>query len=467
MNFGRYQTIKEVGRGSMGMVYEAHDPQIDRIVAVKVLRKDRMDTESSVKRFHKEAKVIGRLSHPHIVTIYDVGEEQGTIYIAMEFLTGRSLDELVKENPLPMEEVVKYGIQIAETLDYAHQMGVVHRDIKPSNIVVHTNGWIKITDFGIAHIDDSSATLQTQAGDILGTPSYMSPEQVLGKPIDGRCDIFSLGAILYELSTGKRPFGGKGKNLATVFNEIINFTPEDPFIEPLPIPQKLSGIIMKALQKEPEKRFQTGSELAEALKECLKESKPPTAIIPHIEKTKRSGSLLIAIAVTSIVVCGFYWYLQSKSQSSLSAEKTAAAVSRESKLNSPAPLPEKANLEPKKTAQQPLEHTQKPAPPPAAAKPRSKQVQMQTPKKLKALPVKSQHAPDIASLMVRSNPQGAGVYVDGNKKGTAPLTLVLPTGKHKLRVTLSGYRDMEKLITLEETMEYPLSFNLKSVAETE
>jgi serine/threonine-protein kinase len=220
MNYGRYQIIKEVGRGSMGIVYQARDPNIDRLVAVKVLRHDRITTDSFVKRFLKEAKVIGRLSHPHIVTIHDVGEDQGTVYIAMEFLEGISLSEIIQDRCLDAKEVIDFGTQIAETLDYAHRKGVIHRDIKPSNIVAEPDGQIKITDFGIARIEDSSATLQTQAGAIMGTPAYMSPEQVLGHSVDGRSDLFSLGVILYELSTGRRPFGGDGKNLATVLTKL-------------------------------------------------------------------------------------------------------------------------------------------------------------------------------------------------------------------------------------------------------
>ena len=155
-----------------------------------------------------------------------------------------------------------------KTLHYAHGKGVVHRDIKPSNIILQTDGQIKITDFGIAHIEDSTATLQTQAGEIMGTPAYMSPEQVLGKPVDGRSDIFSLGVVLYELSTGKRPFGGAGKNLATIFNEIIQQNPTEPAqaIEGGTVPPGLSRAIMKCLDKSLDGRFQTGKDLAQVLR---------------------------------------------------------------------------------------------------------------------------------------------------------------------------------------------------------
>ena len=286
MNYGRYQILKEVGHGSMGVVYQAHDPQIDRLVALKVLRKDRITGESFVKRFLKEARVIGRLSHPNIVTVHDVGEDQKDIYIAMEFIEGAPLQEFVGENGLLLEKIIELGIQAAETLDYAHQKGVVHRDIKPSNIILQPDGKIKITDFGIAHIEDSSETLQTLEGEIIGTPAYMSPEQVLGKSVDGRTDIFSLGAVLYELSTGRRPFGGEGKNIATVFNEIIHHDPQEPALASDLIPQEFSLIIMKCLRKATDERFQSGKELAEALKACLLKREPAAVEKPPTEKKK-------------------------------------------------------------------------------------------------------------------------------------------------------------------------------------
>jgi serine/threonine protein kinase len=296
MNYGRYQIVGELGKGSMGVVYQAHDPQIDRLVALKALRQDRLTSEDFVHRFLKEAKAIGRLSHPNIVTVYDVGEDHGTIYIAMEFLEGEPLNKVIEENKLSLKEIIQLGIQAAETLDYAHQKGIVHRDIKPSNILVQASGQIKITDFGIAHIEDPSASVQTQAGEILGTPAYMSPEQVMSRPVDGRSDLFSLGIILYELSTGKRPFGGG--NLAAIFSAITQETLSQPSKVNPAIPQDLSQIIMKCLNKKPEERFQTGMELAGALRSSLKRIEP-TAVEskPTPKKSKNIVFLIIGIAI--------------------------------------------------------------------------------------------------------------------------------------------------------------------------
>jgi serine/threonine protein kinase len=299
MKYGRYEVEKELGRGSMGMVYQAYDPQIDRRVALKVLRPDLVTSEGFVQRFLKEARAIGRLSHPNIVVVHDVGSDQGTIYIAMELLAGEPFHEVMREKEFNEKEIAALGSQAARVLDYAHQQGIVHRDIKPSNIMLGPDGQIKITDFGIAHIEDPSAPQQTRAGEVLGTPAYMSPEQVLGKPVDGRSDIYSLGGILYELSTGARPF--RGENLAAIFMAVTQETPPEPARLRPSISSELSRIIMKCLGKSPEERFQTGKELAEALDGVgRKEVAPQVAMRPP----KRPLKALGLIGVVLIVLIG-------------------------------------------------------------------------------------------------------------------------------------------------------------------
>jgi serine/threonine-protein kinase len=196
MNFGRYRIEKEIGRGGMGVVYLAQDPNLDLLVALKVLRQDRLGNEDLVRRFLAEAKALGRLDHPNIVRVFNVDRDGDNVYIAMEFIEGESLAALMKVESFKADYIAEFGARIAEALDSAHRNGIVHRDVKPSNILLKADGRFKITDFGIAHIEDPSAPDQTQAGEILGTPSYMSPEQILGRPVDGRSDIFSLGIIL-------------------------------------------------------------------------------------------------------------------------------------------------------------------------------------------------------------------------------------------------------------------------------
>ncbi|NMC74873.1 MAG: serine/threonine protein kinase [Geobacteraceae bacterium] len=238
MNIGRYRVVKEIGRGSMGVVYQAEDPNLDLLVALKVLRQDRLANEAFVRRFLSEAKALGRLDHPNIVRVFNVDRDGDTVYIAMEFIEGESLASRMKRQAFSPEALAEFGATVAEALDSAHRSGIVHRDVKPSNILVKSDGRFKITDFGIAHIDDPCAPEQTQAGEILGTPAYMSPEQVLGRPVDGRSDLFSLGIILYELATGTRPFGGEG--IHAIFTAIAQETPprsrlETP-ISPRPFP---------------------------------------------------------------------------------------------------------------------------------------------------------------------------------------------------------------------------------------
>jgi serine/threonine protein kinase len=294
MKYGRYEIINELGKGAMGVVYQAQDPQINRTIALKVLREDRVTSEDFVKRFLKEAMAIGRLSHANIVTIYDVGQDHGTIYLAMEYLEGRPFNDIISESTLNPIEIATLAIQLAESLDYAHKKGIVHRDIKPSNIMLTPDSQVKITDFGIARIEDPSMHQQTRAGEILGTPVYMSPEQVMGQPLDGRSDLYSLGVILYELAAGRRPYSGE--NLTAIFRAITMDNPQDPVEINPSIPPGLSKLIMKSLTKEANERFQTGQEMADAFKSFIRELEADS-----VEKKpaprKKPLALIIAFAV--------------------------------------------------------------------------------------------------------------------------------------------------------------------------
>jgi serine/threonine-protein kinase len=266
---GRYQVEKELGKGAMGVVYLGRDPKIGRVVAIKTMalsQEFEADELDDVKqRFFREAETAGRLNHPNIVTIFDAGEEHDLAYIAMEFLKGKDLTPHAKPgNLLPLPAVLGIVARVADALDYAHRNSVVHRDIKPGNIMYDPAAdTVKVTDFGIARITDSS---KTKTGMVLGTPSFMSPEQLAGRKIDGQSDLFSLGVTLYQLACGALPF--QGDSMAQLMFKIANEPPGDPLAHNPALPDCLLGIINKALAKDTDQRYRTGEEMARDLREC-------------------------------------------------------------------------------------------------------------------------------------------------------------------------------------------------------
>ncbi len=265
---GRYEIVKELGRGAMGIVYLGKDPKIHRSVAIKTMRLDEVEAEElqDVKsRFFREAESAGKLSHPNIVTIFDAGEEQDLAYFAMEVLDGVDLKDLCKKrNLLPVKRTLEIVTKVSEALDYAHSQNVVHRDIKPANIMVMPDGTVKVTDFGIARVTTS---VKTQTGIVLGTPSYMSPEQLSGAKVDGRSDLFSLGIVLFEMLTGERPF--QGESVATLMYVIANQPHPSPFELRPDLPKAVGGVIDRALQKDATKRYQRGLEMAQDLRTVM------------------------------------------------------------------------------------------------------------------------------------------------------------------------------------------------------
>ncbi len=255
---GRYNIAAELGKGAMGVVYKATDPNIGRTVAIKTTRLDThgIDTESLLQRFKNEARSAGTLNHPNIVTIYDAGEQDGVFYIAMEYIEGETLHALLSQHrSLPVEKVIEIVRQVCAGLDYAHAHGVIHRDIKPANVMLAASGSVKVMDFGIA----KAGGTMTATGQVLGTPNYMSPEQVKGKPIDGRSDLFSVGVLLYEMLTGEKPFDGQ--NITTIIYKIVSENPIPPRELDVTIHPGLNAVVTQALAKAPEERYQTGSAL--------------------------------------------------------------------------------------------------------------------------------------------------------------------------------------------------------------
>jgi serine/threonine protein kinase len=267
-NLGRYEIIKELGRGAMGVVYEAKDPLIDRLVAVKTIHLQEMEPNQRKEyeaRFYQEARAAGRMNHPNIVTIHDLGETGGMAYIAMELLEGCELQNLLKDGQrMPVEQTLNIAIQVSTGLAYAHEHGIIHRDVKPSNIMVLKNNQVKIADFGIAHMDTS--LLSTQTGQVMGSPLYMSPEQVLNRTVDSRSDIFSFGTLLFRMLTGKMPF--TGDNAHSVMYQIVHENPQNPGSLNSEVPEMLDSIVTKCLSKEPQDRYQDAHKLADDLRAC-------------------------------------------------------------------------------------------------------------------------------------------------------------------------------------------------------
>lgn len=344
---GKYEVIDLLGKGAMGIVYKALDPDIDREVAIKTIRFDLISDEGEknelMLRFMREARAAGRLVHPNIITIHDVGKEADMTYIVMQYIGGQSLQKWISSRKkIPSPEIVDLMIQLCDALDFAHRSGIVHRDIKPANILLDDAGKPHICDFGVAHVEMSTIT---QTGVTIGTPSYMSPEQVMGKKIDKRSDIFSLGAILYELLTGKRPF--EGESITTVIYKIIN---EDA--PSLPgggqgISPEFEAVVRKALAKDPVNRYSSCSELAADLRRIAHFSDETMAmtgvrsstVARHgLPKKRNRLGLFLALAGAAIAIGigGFFLYQKLRETSSSLPDSGLLLV--ESSLLPPRPM---------------------------------------------------------------------------------------------------------------------------------
>ena len=267
--FGRFKVIDELGRGAMGVVYRAADSALGRTVAIKTIALTGNAAERDVHeaRFLQEARAAGSIGHPSIITIYDVGREGDTAFIAMELLEGRDLREMIRDVSLAPTQSVAIAAAVAEGLAYAHERGVVHRDIKPGNIMVLPDGRVKIMDFGIARLHEP--TVKTQTGVLLGSPQYMSPEQIVGQAFDHRADIFSLGLVLYEMLTGAKPF--QGEDIPELMFKVANMPATPPSHVAPGLPPVIDYIVARALKKRPEERYASAGEFATDLRDAAGE----------------------------------------------------------------------------------------------------------------------------------------------------------------------------------------------------
>ncbi len=266
---GRYRVLGELGRGAMGVVYRAEDPMLNRTVAIKTIL---MSSDPGVRaeyeaRFRQEAKAAGGLNHPNLITIYDIGREGDMAYMAMELLEGVELRDMMKRGGLELAFVLEILAQVADGLAFAHERGVVHRDVKPGNIMIVGARRAKVMDFGVARMRASD--IETQVGAVLGSPKYMSPEQVTGAAVDGRSDVFSLGVILYELTAGAPPFSAP--DVQQYMLQIAGATPAPPSALNPALPPMLDLIVSRALEKDPARRYQSAADLAADLRACLEQ----------------------------------------------------------------------------------------------------------------------------------------------------------------------------------------------------
>jgi serine/threonine-protein kinase len=477
---GRYKIVGELGRGAMGVVYHAIDPNIGRPVAIKTIHfgggRKPEEQNRLRERLFREARSAGILSHPGIVTIYDVEQQGDLAYIAMEFVDGPTLDQVLSEaHPISPERMFSILGQTAVALDYAHQKGIVHRDIKPANIMIARDGTAKITDFGIAKINASDQL--TMTGNIVGTPHYMSPEQVQGQPVDGRSDQFSLAVIAFEMLTGEKPYSGE--HLTTVVYKIVAEEPAAPHRLNPTIGIAIESVLRKSLSKKPDLRYPTCQEFAGALeKACagskgwktmprggslneptMADSAKPGVILPPARRARvaeatstaerverrTAGFLpfLLAILVAAGLLALIGWQAAPWLSNQVQTTKAPAPppVQPAPPATTPAPVP----AEPKPS----------PMPPPAPAE----------------QPSPAKPAPAIAAtqpVSIISSPGGATATLDGNpsKACKAPCSLDAAPGRHNISITMPGYQIEHRDVDVESSPVETLPVVLRPLGGT-
>jgi serine/threonine protein kinase len=467
---GRYKIVRELGRGAMGVVYLATDPTIGRSVAIKTIRLGDVNAEERSRlreRLFREARSAGVLSHPGIVTIYDMESQDDVAFIAMEYVNGPTLDQILTGQPLPPERLFSILGQVAVALDYAHQRGIVHRDIKPANIMITEDGSAKIADFGIAKINTNEQL--TMTGSIVGTPHYMAPEQVQGLAVDGRADQFSLAVIVFEMLTGEKPF--TGEQLTTVVYKIVAEEPIPPHRLNATLNQQITNALRRALAKKPEARYPNCQKFVDALEAACAAAKGwqlvprggglnlPTALeasrpgivspLRGTEETKprerRMGVLPMvgAIVVAALLVVAIAW----QASPWLTGSRSKTPVTQ-NKPVTPAPVLPAA----------PAPQENRPSPMPASHKTESSK---STPDRgpipapeSPAQPARRQAASDLSSpylkISVSSIPPDATAMLDDRPDSacTTPCSLDASPGQHMVSIARQGYQTEHRPVTV-------------------
>ena len=413
--FGRYEILGEIGRGAMGLVYKARDPLVDRIVAVKAIKADVLaqdETGEYRKRFQRESRAVGQLSHPHIVTIFDVGDN----FFVMEYLEGKSLLALLAErDSLSLDETLELVSPVADALQYAHRQGIFHRDVKPANIMVLEDGGPKIMDFGLAHLE---STVMTSAGQFLGSPSYMAPEQVEHGEVNAQVDLYSLSVVTYEMLTGKKPF--PGDSITTVLYKVVNAPPIPPHELKAELPREYEDIFRCALAKKPSERFTSFSEFVSALNlKQFDQLQIPVVSTPG-EPAETPAAPDVSHEEQTLVLDNIAEARSAESKSSITGRAKGGGRNRILGMA-------------------------------AAALVGTLAVGWAA----LSLFTSGSYAPQVETY-----PLGAEVWIDGTLVGTGPLGLPkLDGGEHDVRVVMAGFLDYESVITIpgEETLIFALA----------
>ena len=488
---GRYKILGELGRGAMGVVYKAQDPAIGRIIAIKSIRlndlTDETERERLRERLFREAQSAGILSHPGIVTIYDIFEEAGLAYIFMEFVNGPPFEKMLgAEQTADKDTLLSILRQIASALDYAHRKGIIHRDIKPANIMIHEDGSAKVTDFGVAKI---ASQQMTQTGTIMGTPTYMSPEQVQGIPVTGQADQFSLAVITYEALTGEKPF--TAEYLPTLLYKIVREEPIAPTLLNPTLDVRVDGVVRRALAKNPQDRFPSCAEFVEALAEALNaapgwtpfprgashyistvgsQDKTPSAPGTHDTDETRDRHLpptliahldeTMAAAIATPQPDPFQWTAPTQAVPPppptshvvrnvflgvvLTALLGAGGFFAYQRLY-PLPATPAVDLPPVAAVQPPPLPTPQTIPPPPAENTIPKPVAAADPP-----PDTTPAVPATGDFQLTTTPAGATVEFDGSSdiKCRTPCTIALPAGRHTFIATAAGYRESRRILEI-------------------